>query len=177
MGGAGLTANLMHVVDQFFGAGAQIAGDLAMIAFEKTGENQFVDIIHRHPQLVKKPVDGPGNYLAVPFVPRPAFLPDIVILFIHSAVMVHKIDGQRIGSFVFGNHIRVSNHQGCGPIAKPHFIKIGGFCFTTVGRRYEYVVSFTAHNSFNCRNQRGRSDLLRGGIIRCNQVLFQVERR
>ena len=90
----GFAAHFMHVVHQFFRGSAQLLGNLAMITLEKTGINQLVDIIHGNFQFVKETVGHLRNDNAIAGIPGPAFFPYIIVLFIRSAVMVHKITGQ-----------------------------------------------------------------------------------
>ena len=53
MGGAGFTANLMHIVHQFVGVGSQLCGDMTVVLFKNTGIHQLVDILHADTQFFK----------------------------------------------------------------------------------------------------------------------------
>ena len=91
--------------------------------------------------------------------------------------MVHKIIGQRIGAFVFGDDIGVADHDGGGTIPEPHFIEISGFGFALIRGRHQNVSLYTAADGLQRCYQGRTARLLRSGKIRGEDVGAQIQGR
>jgi hypothetical protein len=75
MGGPGFPADLMEVVGQLIRFGPKFLGDAALFGLGWAREDQLSDIAHGEGTFIKETGNGLGDYLAVTFVPGPAFLP------------------------------------------------------------------------------------------------------
>ena len=177
MGRARLPADAVEVVHQLLLARPQLGRNLDVVAFEEAGVDQGVHIRHGDLQLVHQAGDHPGNEFAVALVPLPAFLP-IIVEFIEGApVMVHEIRGDGMGAQAFGNDPVPAHGQGAGPVAEPHFVKIGRPALPFVRGRHQNGVPLPAFHRLQGRDQGGGGGLLGGGEIRLDHFGLQVQGR
>ena len=107
-------------------------GDIAVVSFKNTGIDQFIHIGDGQAQFCQQTIDHLGNDAAVTGISGPAFFPHVVILLVRPPVMIDKFMADRIGSFVFSDHIAIADHQSGCTVTKPHFVEIGGPGFATV---------------------------------------------
>ena len=173
----GFAAYLMHVVHQLFGSSPQPPGNLAMIPFEKTGVDQPVHIIHGDVQFFEEPLDDARDNLTIAHVPGPALLPYIIIPVPGAAVMIDKIYGQGIGALEFRDDILIADRQCCSTITEPHFVEIGRLGFTAVAGGHQDIAAVPAFYRFQRGDQCRGSRFLRGTVIRCYQILPQIQGR
>ena len=65
MGGTGFAAGFVQVVQHFFGSGPQTFGNFAVFGLKKTGEDQFVHLLHTDTEFAHQPIDRFGDNLRV----------------------------------------------------------------------------------------------------------------
>jgi len=177
VGGAGLTADLVHVVDDLLRPGPQLSGQSPVLRLEEAGEDQPVHILHGEVQLFEEAVDGLGDDLSVSLLPKPPLLPHVVEAAAGRPVVVHEVIGDGVRADELGDDIPVAHEQRCGPVAEPHLVEVGRPGLALVRRRHEDAPAAARLHAVQGSEEPRGPCLEGGGEVGRGDIVPQVEGR